>query len=141
MDGEILRSLMTSFFHSPSGGEWGEGEGKGILYIQCTKMVIAWSYMYVTWNLDDNICFIPSYILIFPSSLSLWQFLCIRNIRIFLQACSTVFNIGQEDLFEPMWLYEATNFKMVSEHLCLYMRVCVCVCMCLILKWKIEVCN
>ncbi|XP_071821638.1 guanine nucleotide exchange factor VAV3-like isoform X2 [Apostichopus japonicus] len=45
------------------------------------------------------------------------QFLCIRNIRIFLQACSTVFNIGQEDLFEPMWLYEATNFKMVLQTL------------------------
>ncbi|PIK57837.1 putative guanine nucleotide exchange factor VAV2 [Apostichopus japonicus] len=46
-----------------------------------------------------------------------YGFLCIRNIRIFLQACSTVFNIGQEDLFEPMWLYEATNFKMVLQTL------------------------
>lgn len=45
------------------------------------------------------------------------QFLCIRNIRIFLQACTTVFKLPQSDLFEPMWLYEATNFKMVLHTL------------------------
>lgn len=54
----------------------------------------------------------------FRISLSFFrQFLCIRNIRIFLQACSNVFGLAKEDLFEPMWLYEATNFKMVCANL------------------------
>ncbi|XP_038046645.1 proto-oncogene vav-like isoform X2 [Patiria miniata] len=47
------------------------------------------------------------------SSLSFQQFLCIKNIRTFLQACSRVFGLRSEDLFEPNGLFDVTDFGQV----------------------------
>ncbi|XP_072176328.1 guanine nucleotide exchange factor VAV2-like [Diadema setosum] len=38
------------------------------------------------------------------------QFLCMKNIRTFLRACSRVFNIREADFFDPAWLYQMSDF-------------------------------
>ncbi|XP_076183652.1 vav guanine nucleotide exchange factor isoform X2 [Ptiloglossa arizonensis] len=41
------------------------------------------------------------------------QFLCLRNIKVFLSACSTIFDLSDSDLFEPSMLFEISNFHRV----------------------------
>ncbi|XP_030853289.1 guanine nucleotide exchange factor VAV2 isoform X3 [Strongylocentrotus purpuratus] len=38
------------------------------------------------------------------------QFLCMKNIRTFLRACSRVFKIREADFFDPAWLFQMSNF-------------------------------
>lgn len=41
------------------------------------------------------------------------QFLCLRNIKVFLSACSTIFGLSDSDLFEPSMLFDLSNFQRV----------------------------
>ncbi|XP_076626399.1 vav guanine nucleotide exchange factor isoform X1 [Colletes latitarsis] len=41
------------------------------------------------------------------------QFLCLRNIKVFLSACSTTFGLSNSDLFEPSMLFDLSNFHRV----------------------------
>lgn len=41
------------------------------------------------------------------------QFLCLRNIKAFLNACEHVFGLSESDLFEPSMLFDLTNFHQV----------------------------
>ncbi|XP_014605892.1 PREDICTED: protein vav isoform X4 [Polistes canadensis] len=41
------------------------------------------------------------------------QFLCLRNIKVFLSACSTIFGLSASDLFEPSMLFDLSNFQRV----------------------------
>ncbi|EDW65275.1 protein vav isoform X2 [Drosophila virilis] len=41
------------------------------------------------------------------------QFLCCKNIKLFLDVCHNHFNIRDADLFEPTMLYDLTNFHRV----------------------------
>lgn len=45
------------------------------------------------------------------------QCLCLKNIRLFLQACKTVFNMKENDLFEPAHLYEMKDLAKVIHTL------------------------
>ncbi|KAK6640827.1 hypothetical protein RUM44_012524 [Polyplax serrata] len=45
------------------------------------------------------------------------QFLCLRNIKIFLQASHEVFGLKESDLFEPLGLYDLTDFLRVLQTL------------------------
>jgi guanine nucleotide exchange factor VAV len=38
------------------------------------------------------------------------QFLCLKNIRAFLQSCATKFGIHETDLFQPSMLYDYSDF-------------------------------
>ncbi|XP_055613942.1 protein vav isoform X2 [Uranotaenia lowii] len=41
------------------------------------------------------------------------HFLCIQNIKLFLETCKTNFNLKDSELFEPTMLYDLTNFHRV----------------------------
>ncbi|XP_011636427.1 protein vav isoform X2 [Pogonomyrmex barbatus] len=41
------------------------------------------------------------------------QFLCLRNIKVFLSVCSSVFGLSDSDLFEPFMLFDLSNFHRV----------------------------
>ncbi|XP_029175637.1 protein vav isoform X1 [Nylanderia fulva] len=41
------------------------------------------------------------------------QFLCLRNIKVFLSACSSVFGLTDSELFEPSMLFDLSNFHRV----------------------------
>ncbi|KAL0109464.1 hypothetical protein PUN28_014493 [Cardiocondyla obscurior] len=41
------------------------------------------------------------------------QFLCLRNIKVFLSVCSTVFGLSDSELFEPFMLFDLSNFHRV----------------------------
>ncbi|XP_051158628.1 protein vav isoform X2 [Leptopilina boulardi] len=41
------------------------------------------------------------------------QFLCLRNIKVFLSTCFQIFNIAESDLFEARMLFDLTNFHKV----------------------------
>ncbi|XP_056010759.1 proto-oncogene vav-like isoform X34 [Ostrea edulis] len=41
------------------------------------------------------------------------QFLCLKNIRIFLQTCQSVFGLSTADLFDPFDLFEVKDFRKV----------------------------
>ncbi|XP_049533457.1 protein vav isoform X1 [Anopheles darlingi] len=41
------------------------------------------------------------------------HFLCIQNIKLFLEACKTNFGLKETELFEPSMLYDLTNFHKV----------------------------
>ncbi|XP_076386994.1 vav guanine nucleotide exchange factor isoform X2 [Megachile rotundata] len=41
------------------------------------------------------------------------QFLCLRNIKVFLSACSATFGLSDSDLFEPSMLFDLSNFHRV----------------------------
>ncbi|XP_032688224.1 protein vav isoform X3 [Odontomachus brunneus] len=41
------------------------------------------------------------------------QFLCLRNIKVFLSACSNIFGLLESDLFEPSMLFDLSNFHRV----------------------------
>ncbi|KAB0802707.1 hypothetical protein PPYR_04893 [Photinus pyralis] len=41
------------------------------------------------------------------------QFLCLRNIRLFLRTCNVTFGIKESDLFEELMLFDLTNFHKV----------------------------
>ena len=43
------------------------------------------------------------------------QFLCLKNIRTFLQACSDVFNLRSQDLFDPSGLFDVSDFGKVRR--------------------------
>ncbi len=45
------------------------------------------------------------------------QFLCLKNIRAFLHACSGVFGIKETDLFQPSMLYDYSDFARVLHTL------------------------
>ncbi|RWS24881.1 protein vav-like protein [Leptotrombidium deliense] len=45
------------------------------------------------------------------------QFLCLKNIRTFLQTCNTQFDIAESDLFEPYMLFDYTDFGRVLHTL------------------------
>jgi len=44
-----------------------------------------------------------------------FQFLCLKNIRVFLQACKNVFHLEEKNLFEPYDLFEVKDFGKVSS--------------------------
>lgn len=41
------------------------------------------------------------------------QFLCLRNIKAFLSACSNCFGLSESELFEPSMLFDLSNFHRV----------------------------
>ncbi|XP_052720652.1 guanine nucleotide exchange factor VAV2-like isoform X1 [Crassostrea angulata] len=41
------------------------------------------------------------------------QFLCLKNIRTFLQSCQSVFGLSTSDLFDPLDLFEVRDFRKV----------------------------
>lgn len=41
------------------------------------------------------------------------QFLCLRNIKVFLSTCATTFGLPESDLFEPSFLFDFSNFHRV----------------------------
>lgn len=41
------------------------------------------------------------------------QFLCLRNIKVFLSTCSTTFGLCDSDLFEPSMLFDLSHFHRV----------------------------
>ena len=41
------------------------------------------------------------------------QFLCLRNIKVFLSACSNIFELSDSDLFEPQMLFDLSSFYRV----------------------------
>ncbi|EZA50028.1 hypothetical protein DMN91_005536 [Ooceraea biroi] len=41
------------------------------------------------------------------------QFLCLRNIKMFLTVCSNVFGLSESELFEPAMLFDLSNFHRV----------------------------
>ncbi|XP_070177253.1 guanine nucleotide exchange factor VAV2-like isoform X4 [Littorina saxatilis] len=45
------------------------------------------------------------------------QFLCMKNIRTFLQTCSKAFGLGEADLFQPLDLFDVKDFRKVLETL------------------------
>lgn len=47
------------------------------------------------------------------------QFLCLKNIRTFLQTCQNVFDISPSDLFEPLMLFDYADFGKVLHTLSL----------------------
>ncbi|KAG0429494.1 hypothetical protein HPB47_023586 [Ixodes persulcatus] len=49
-------------------------------------------------------------------------FLCLKNIRTFLQTCKNVFNLNNTDLFEPHMLFEYGDFKKVLHTLSVLSR-------------------
>ncbi|XP_012253065.1 protein vav isoform X2 [Athalia rosae] len=51
------------------------------------------------------------------------QFLCLRNIKIFLSACSSVFGLADSELFEPSMLFDLSNFHRV---LCTLSALSIC---------------
>ncbi|XP_075548673.1 vav guanine nucleotide exchange factor isoform X2 [Dermacentor variabilis] len=50
------------------------------------------------------------------------QFLCLKNIRTFLQTCKNVFNLSNSDLFEPNMLFEYGDFRKVLHTLAVLSR-------------------
>ena len=44
----------------------------------------------------------------------MFQFLCLKNIRVFLKTCQNVFGIPEKDLFDPSDLFEVKDFGKVS---------------------------
>ncbi|XP_077504211.1 proto-oncogene vav-like isoform X2 [Amblyomma americanum] len=50
------------------------------------------------------------------------QFLCLKNIRTFLQTCKNVFNLNNSDLFEPNMLFEYGDFRKVLHTLAVLSR-------------------
>lgn len=48
------------------------------------------------------------------------QFLCLKNIRVFLTACEDVYGLQQTDLFQPKMLYDYTDFARVLHTLSRY---------------------
>ncbi|CAL1533586.1 unnamed protein product [Lymnaea stagnalis] len=53
----------------------------------------------------------------FSSRPQMSQFLCMKNIRTFLQTCTSVFGIDQRDLFKPNDLFDVKDFKKVLDTL------------------------
>ncbi|XP_066931830.1 proto-oncogene vav-like isoform X2 [Clytia hemisphaerica] len=51
------------------------------------------------------------------NNVNMHEFLCNRNIRAFLKACTTVFKLDDKKLFKAKELYEATNFEAVIKTL------------------------
>ncbi|KAH7977581.1 hypothetical protein HPB49_002668 [Dermacentor silvarum] len=49
-------------------------------------------------------------------------FLCLKNIRTFLQTCKNVFNLSNSDLFEPNMLFEYGDFRKVLHTLAVLSR-------------------
>jgi guanine nucleotide exchange factor VAV len=47
------------------------------------------------------------------SHLFLLQFLCLHNIELFLRTCLISFSLKEHDLFDPLVLFELTNFHKV----------------------------
>ncbi|XP_043526292.1 protein vav isoform X2 [Frieseomelitta varia] len=45
------------------------------------------------------------------------QFLCLRNIKVFLSACSTTFGLTDSELFEPTMLFDLSDFLRVLRTL------------------------
>ncbi|KOX79098.1 Protein vav [Melipona quadrifasciata] len=45
------------------------------------------------------------------------QFLCLRNIKVFLSACSTTFGLTDSELFEPSMLFDLSDFLRVLRTL------------------------
>ncbi|XP_012176242.1 protein vav isoform X2 [Bombus affinis] len=45
------------------------------------------------------------------------QFLCLRNIKVFLSACSTTFGLSDSELFEPSMLFDLSDFLRVLRTL------------------------
>ncbi|KPJ19991.1 Protein vav [Papilio machaon] len=41
------------------------------------------------------------------------QFLCMRNIKVFLRTCHEVFELRETDLFDPSMLFDLSNFHRV----------------------------
>ena len=43
----------------------------------------------------------------------LLQFLCVKNIRVFLQACKNYFGMSDNDLFKPAELFDGSGMQEV----------------------------
>uniref|UniRef100_A0A665X2U7 Vav guanine nucleotide exchange factor 3 n=1 Tax=Echeneis naucrates TaxID=173247 RepID=A0A665X2U7_ECHNA len=48
------------------------------------------------------------------------QFLCLKNIRTFLTACSEIFGMKKSELFEAFDLFDVRDFGKVRQYLCLF---------------------
>lgn len=46
-----------------------------------------------------------------------FQFLCLRNIKTFLQVCQEVFGVKEYDMFDPVVLFELSDFFKVIRTL------------------------
>ena len=46
---------------------------------------------------------------------ALAQFLCLKNIRLFLAACTGYFEMRETDLFQPSMLYDYSDFAQVRQ--------------------------
>jgi len=51
------------------------------------------------------------------NNIHMHMFLCLRNIRAFLRACTDVFKLDQKDLFKAQDLYDVSNFQAVIKTL------------------------
>lgn len=51
------------------------------------------------------------------------QFLCLKNIRVFLSTCKTVFDIRESDLFDPYDLFDVKDFGKVSFYFTIYSTI------------------
>ncbi|CAG7815257.1 unnamed protein product [Allacma fusca] len=76
----------------------------------------------LAYNLRDGVQICRLLNLIQPNSLDLKdisqkpqmaQFLCLRNIRTFLQVCKNVFELKDTDLFQPSMLFDLSDFGKV----------------------------
>ncbi|XP_045469338.1 protein vav isoform X2 [Harmonia axyridis] len=54
---------------------------------------------------------------------TLAQFLCLRNINVFLRTCLSSFSLKESELFEPLMLFDLTNFHKV---LCTLSKLSTC---------------
>lgn len=51
-----------------------------------------------------------------PLSVFPTQFLCLKNIRTFLAACSEIFGMKKSELFEAFDLFDVRDFGKVRQH-------------------------
>lgn len=53
----------------------------------------------------------------FTNYINFFQFLCLRNIKTFLQVCQEVFGVKEYDMFDPVVLFELSDFFKVIRTL------------------------
>lgn len=53
----------------------------------------------------------------FTKYINFFQFLCLRNIKTFLQVCQEVFGVKEYDMFDPVVLFELSDFFKVIRTL------------------------
>jgi len=95
---------------------------KNIYKINCgicsTEIEFNNEFMYGTNSL--YLCFLCH------SSNFVWyllQFLCVKNIKVFLQACKTYFAMPESDLFKPPDLFEGSGMQKVCVQCFIFMLI------------------